>query len=39
MGAAGQARVRALYSVGRMTDATLEVYARVLRDRAATAGR
>jgi glycosyltransferase involved in cell wall biosynthesis len=39
MGAAGQARVRALYSVGAMTDATLEVYARVLRDRAATRGR
>lgn len=31
MGRAGQARVRGLYSVGAMTDATLEVYARVLR--------
>lgn len=33
MGSAGQARVRKLYSVGAMTDATLEVYARVLARR------
>lgn len=33
MGAAGRARVRRLYSVDAMTDATLEVYARVLRER------
>ena len=33
MGRAGQARVRALYSVRAMTDATLEVYRRVLSER------
>jgi len=33
MGAAGQARVRRLYSVQAMTDATLEAYARVLSAR------
>lgn len=33
LGAAGQARVRRLYSVQAMTDATLEVYARVLAAR------
>lgn len=33
MGRAGQARVRSLYSVQAMTDATLEVYGRVLASR------
>jgi glycosyltransferase involved in cell wall biosynthesis len=33
MGEAGQARVRALYSVDRMTDLTLAVYERVLAER------
>ena len=33
MGAAGMARVRALYSMERMTDLTLEVYRRVLAER------
>jgi glycosyltransferase involved in cell wall biosynthesis len=35
MGRAGRERVRRLYSVDAMSDATLEVYARVLRERAA----
>ena len=35
MGRAGRERVRRLYSVDAMADATLEVYARVLRERAA----
>ena len=34
MGAAGQARVQALYGVDRMTERTLQVYAQVLAERA-----
>ncbi len=38
MGAAGQARVRRLYSLPAMTAATLDVYARAIARKAAASG-